>query len=252
LEAQNWKAEAVVMWEIEQAAVELLLPMGFRHECPYLPGRCAYESSLYCFKSRLSPRLYRRMLDENYRRSGRLFYRPECEECSECRTLRVPVDQFRPNRSQRRCWRKNQAIEVQLGRPVPSEEKYDLYRRYLTARHDDTMEGTWEEMVGFLYDSPVPTFEAVYWLGGRMLAVGITDVVADAASAVYCYFEPAAAKLSLGVFNVLWWIEFCRRRGLRYLYLGHYIAACGKMNYKANFRPCELLTAAGQWERLER
>ncbi len=240
------------MWDIDQMAAGLLPPMRFRHECPYLPGQGAYEASLYCFKGRISPGTYRRMLDENYRRSGRLFYRPECEGCSECRTLRVLVDQFRPNRAQRRCWKRNQDVDVQFGEPVPSDEKYELYRRYLMARHDETMEGSWEEMVGFLYESPVQTVEAVYRQSGRLLAVGITDLDGDAASAVYCYFEPAAAKLSPGVFNVLSWINFCRNRGLRYLYLGHYIAACGKMNYKAGFRPCELRTADGQWERLDR
>ena len=73
----------------------------------------------------------------------------------------------------------------------------------------------------------------------------------EAVSTVYCYFEPDMPARSLGTFNILWSIEYCKQLDVPHLYLGYFIRDCRKMNYKIRFRPCELLDLKGNWQRVE-
>jgi arginine-tRNA-protein transferase len=165
--------------------------------------------------------------------------------------LRVPVAEFRPSRAQKRCRQRNRDLEVRVGPPGPSPERLALYRRYLQARHDDgQMDGSEAEFQGFLYDSCLSTIEVSYLHGGRLVAVGIADVEPRAMSLVYCYYEPEMSARSLGVFNVLWSLAECRRRGLDHLYLGYHVEGSAKMRYKAAFRPCEVREPDGVFRRL--
>jgi arginine-tRNA-protein transferase len=83
-----------------------------------------------------------------------------------------------------------------------------------------------------------------------LVGVAINDRGDDALSAVYCYYDPDYAKLSLGAYSILKAIDVCRTWGLRYLYLGLYIAACNPMRYKATYFPHERLID-GKWQRFE-
>jgi arginine-tRNA-protein transferase len=220
---------------------------GERFRCPYLADREARH--LTVVPRPLQPGVYHALMDLNFRRLGPVFYRPQCVGCDECRMIRVPVAEFRPSRAQRRCRERNRDLSVELGPPRPSEEKHALYRRYLEDRHDGQMDGSPLEFHGFLYSSELTTLEAAYRLDGVLLGVGLVDVEPLALSAVYCYFDPAAAHRSPGVFNVLCLIDECVRRGVPYLYLGYYVRGCSKMSYKAGYRPHEILDAAGRWVR---
>jgi arginyl-tRNA--protein-N-Asp/Glu arginylyltransferase len=220
------------------------------HDCPYLPGRRARQ--LVIWPSALPPGLYHALLDLNFRRSGPIVYRPACAGCQECRTLRVLVDEFRPDRAQRRCLAKNADVKLRVDWPAPTAEKYALYRSYLAARHDGQMSGSEEEFDSFLYDPPPFALELVYRVEGRLLGVGIADLEPRALSAVYCYFDPEAGARSPGVLNVLTLIEECRRRGLPYLYLGYWVPGSPQMAYKARYRPHEVLEPDGSWTRRDR
>jgi len=223
---------------------------GHEHACSYLRERASRELAFRI--DELEPGLYHALLDLNFRRSGRVVYRPACAGCGECRAIRVPVAEFLPNRSQRRCRKRNRDLTIEVGTPVLSKEKHELYRRYQRMRHDRQMSDSWISMKEFLYESPIETREVVFRREGRMLAAAILDVEPEALSTVYCYYEPDLYRDSPGTFNILWTLDHARRRGIPFVYLGYYIHGCRKMNYKLNFRPCELLNADGTWERVER
>ncbi len=235
---------------IRQALERSGLEPGPERPCPYLPGR---QTRNVAFRaSRVPPGMYHDLMDLNFRRSGSVFYRPACRHCQQCRALRVLVDEFEPSRTQRRCRERNRDLAVQVGAAEATEEKHRLYRDYLTRRHDREMDDSWDGFTDFLYDSPLETIEVVYRLSDRLVAVGLVDVEPETASTVYCYFDPALAGRSLGTFNVLWTIDYCRRRRFEHLYLGYYVPDCGKMSYKANYRPCEVLDPDGTWRRFDR
>lgn len=221
---------------------------GDAFPCPYLQGRQARQ--LTVLPNPIAPGTYHALMDLNFRRLGRVFYRPACDACAECRILRVPVDELILTRSQRRCVGRNRDVAMELGRPSPTTEKWQLYRRYLEARHDGAMDGSWEEFSSFLYTSAVQTREVTYRAGQRLIAVCLVDCEPLAWSAVYCYFDPAEARRSPGVFNVLSLAEQCRLRGVPWLYLGYHVAGSRAMAYKASFRPCETLGPGGAFRRL--
>ncbi len=82
---------------------------------------------------------------------------------------------------------------------------------------------------------------------GSLLGVGICDVCAESLSSVYFYFDPDEARRSLGTFSAMWEIEWARRNSIPHYYLGYWVKACGAMEYKANFKPFELLGTDGVW-----
>jgi len=232
---------------VRQSLAQADVQPGHPHPCPYLPDRAARDVAFRA--DQLPYGMFQALMDLNFRRSGTIVYRPQCDACAQCQAIRVPVDEFQPNRTQRRCFRHNSDLDVNVETPEPTEEKHELFQRYVAARHDRSMGTTWTDFTRFLYESPVLTLEAEYRHDGRLVMVGIIDVEPTAASTVYSYFDPELPRRSLGVYNVLWTLDWCRRNGVCYLYLGYYIRDCRKMNYKTSYRACEILVDGERWER---
>lgn len=213
--------------------------------CPYLPGLQS-RSEAY-FVEELGGTMYERLLARGFRRSGRIVYRPRCRGCRQCCSVRIPVEQFTPTRSLRRVWRRNADVRTSVTDSVATDEKFELFHRYLEAQHDEAMARSYEAFCEFLYDSPIETYEFQYRVGERLIGVGLTDRCPGGLSSVYMYFDPAFSGRSLGTFSVLWEVEYCRRENLPYYYLGYYVAGCQKMEYKSRFRPNEMLVGDNRW-----
>jgi len=220
--------------------------------CPYLDGRAAH------LPMRLPTRVltnaeFSERLHAGDRRQGLVLYRPDCPDCRACEAIRLDVETFQPNKTQRRIQRRGRRLfEVECGRPRLSAESIDLYNRHKIGRSlmgegdpiDETGYGA------FLVDSCTESFELRYHHEGRLAGVAIIDKGSDALSAVYTYFDPDLSALSPGVFSILEQLELCRRWGLRWLYLGLYVADCPSMAYKARYLPHERLIE-GQWVTFE-
>src|SRR5437588_5977403 len=98
-------------------------------ECGYLPGQT--WRFLHELVATLSPAEYEERLKQGWRRFGHLLFRPICPECTACRSLRVDVARFRPNRAQRRNRKLNEGVvSLSIGRPVLSRSALELYDRY--------------------------------------------------------------------------------------------------------------------------
>lgn len=230
---------------------DLLFYASAEHPCSYLAGKQAV--TLFADpKATLSPELYSALSDLGFRRSGEYVYAPRCPGCQACLPARVPIKTFQPDRSQRRNWRRNQDLEVQLLPAHFSDETFALYQRYIQSRHPDGSMATPDHEQANRYFSScwAETRFAVFSLKGKTLAIAVIDILEQGLSAVYTFFDPAEHKRGLGVFAVLWMIEETRRRGLPYLYLGYLIQESPKMAYKAQYRPLEVLRD-GQWQRLD-
>jgi len=218
--------------------------------CPYLPGR---QSRYLVFAAGVfPPEGYHELMNHRFRRSGVVFYRPECPGCRACTPVRVPTERFQPSRSQRRVWRRNADVHVEFGEPVCTQAKWRLYVRYLRYQHDGTMSERFADFREWLYRSCVRTVEFRYTLRGSLIGVGLADVCSRSLSTVYFYFDSSHARRSLGTYSILWEIEYCRQRGIPYYYLGYYVRQARTMNYKIRFRPCEWLAGDGTWRVLER
>jgi arginine-tRNA-protein transferase len=222
------------------------------------PGPCEYlsdrEWSLrYEVVGELTPAEYMARMKVGWRRFGYSLFRPVCPACKMCQSLRVPVATFRPDRSQRRALAANDgAVTLAIGPPSADPEKLDLYDRYHHYQRDSkgwpghgpTNEIDYaESFVG----NPFPTEEWCYYLGDRLVGVGYVDALPEALSAIYFYYDPAERGRSLGTYNVLSIIRKAARRGLPHVYLGYYVEGCQSLEYKARFRPNEVLGEGGKW-----
>jgi arginine-tRNA-protein transferase len=233
-------AREIVDRFLEEAALPLSPPIP----CPYLPDRVARNQGFLA--ERLSPEIYVALMHSGFRRSGRYFYRPNCENCQQCIPLRVPVKDFERSKGQRRLWRRNQDLEVRFGPPDFTPAKWNLYSRYLDYQHD-TRSDCPDDLFNFLYASPVQSIEFTYLLDGALIGVSIADRSETTLSSVYMYFDPRFADRSLGRYSILWEIDFCRNHDLPYYYLGYYVKDCTKMSYKASIHPHEMLNPDGSW-----
>jgi leucyl-tRNA---protein transferase len=230
-------------------ALDPPVPVAFTtlppHPCPYLPDR---QATLRAFSTRKMPGLvYHDFLNASFRRSGLVIYQPICEGCRACVPLRIPVERFRPSKSQRRCLRRNHDLVVSVEKPSPTDEKFDLYTRYQSHRHSSKPESR-SNFEDFLYHSPLQTLEFTYRdARGDLLAVGICDICPKSLSSVYFYFDPSQSQRGLGTYGILHEIEFALRQKIPHYYLGYWVRESGKMAYKADFKPYELLAPDGCW-----
>lgn len=228
--------------EINREELESVIHLGdVTDPCPYLAGT---EATFRFGNGALASGYYEQLLDWGYRRNGNYVYRPVCKNCKECWVLRVPVATFKMTKSQRRVWKRGlPEFRVSVGSCCFSEEKADVYRRYLAHQHE-TDEGpvTEERYSTFLVESCLrhETLEIQYRVAGRLAGVGIVDRLRHSLSTVYFYFDPDFRDLSPGTWSALCEIQLARAWHLDHYYLGYYIPGCGAMNYKSRFQPCEL------------
>ncbi len=218
------------------------------HPCGYWPERTARDLVLDPHDPRLL-QFYPRALAWGFRRSGDIVYRPHCRGCRACVAVRIPVDDFAPNRSQRRCIARNADVESRVLPAERNEEHFDLYRRYLGARHagggmddhgvaefDQFLVGSWSQ--GRFLELRTQ---------GRLIAVAVTDLIDEALSAVYTFYDPDESERGLGTLALLRQIDWARRDGRRHLYLGYWISGHQKMDYKRKFQPLEYFDGR-QWQ----
>ena len=212
------------------------------HPCSYLPERQARTLFLDPAQT-VGPALYSQLSRLGFRRSGSHLYRPHCDSCQACIATRIPVGNFKASRRQRRIRRRNADLAITQEAPQVSDEYYDLYARYIQARHadGDMYPPSRDQYRSFLTGSWSDTSFVSLRQDQRLLAVAVTDQLADGLSAIYTFFDPDIPARSLGVYALLIQIDLCRELDLPYLYLGYWVKDCQKMRYKTDYRPLQML-----------
>lgn len=230
--------------------------------CPYLEGR--EERKVFTHLVGDRARQVNDMLSQGgFRRSQNIAYRPACEGCKACVSVRVVVDEFKPGKSFHRILKQNRNLTSQQLPPAPTSEQFSLFRRYLDSRHAT---GGMAEMTSLDYammveDSHVDTMIVEYREQpqangkpgrneGPLVAAALTDVLANGLSMVYSFFDTEPAHRSLGTFMILDHIRLAKKLGLPYVYMGYWVKGSPKMDYKTRFRPQEQLTMTG-WQRID-
>lgn len=212
------------------------------HECSYLEGQKA-TTAFVDQAVKVDTALYGRMATMGFRRSGTYLYTPMCNNCDACVPARLPVDLFRRNRSQKRCWTRNAEVQINQCDSIDINEHYAIYERYIVERHQqgDMYPPTQEQFEQFLCHPWECTNFLEFRVHDTLIGCAVIDVLPDAISAVYTYFDPDESTRSLGTLAVLFQIALAQQLGMSYVYLGYWIENCQKMSYKTNYRPLELL-----------
>lgn len=212
------------------------------HACTYLPDRQA--TTLFADPAfSMDRHIYTQLVAKGFRRSGEYIYRPWCNNCDACVPVRIPVQDNVMRKKHVRVWKRNQDIKV-VCKPVAFEEPhFELYCRYINARHNGGgMDNPGrKDYMGFLGSRWMDTIFYEMKLADQLLAISVVDQLDDGLSAVYTFYDTNFSKRSLGTFSILYEIHEAARLGLEWLYLGYWIEGCAKMNYKNQFKPAEFL-----------
>jgi leucyl-tRNA---protein transferase len=222
--------------------------------CPYLDGRM--ERKLFtALQGDQAQRLNDTLSKQGFRRSQNVLYRPSCAECSACLSARIRVADFKPSRTQRKILKANQHLKRNATSPWATEDQYNLFRRYLDARHADGGMADMDvfEFAAMVEETPIKSRVIEYtrpaakgMRNAPLTVVSLTDVFDDGLSMVYSFYDPDFTELSLGTFAILDHINIAREAGLPYVYLGYWVPGSRKMGYKAGFSALEIFKG-GEW-----
>ncbi|MCK5819845.1 MAG: arginyltransferase [Psychromonas sp.] len=220
---------------------QLNLGISKSFACSYLPNR--QERIIVLIDSaENAPHFYHFLIKKGFRRNGDQLYRPHCERCQSCQSLRIPVKRFKASKSQIRTINKNKHLTCRMSKQ-PKKSYYRLYKRYINTIHrgGPMHPATQEEYDTFLFSSwNIPLFLEIYD-GKKLISVSVIDQIISKKtrswSAFYCFYDPDYRKNSIGKYSILSQISISLQHGIDWLYLGYQIDACQKMNYKTEFKP---------------
>lgn len=233
----------------------LTVPSG----CPYLSNRI--EQKIFTeLKGPQASDLNNSLSKVGFRRSQRVIYKPACEGCNDCLSVRIEVDKFRPGRTMRRVSKRNGDLVETPVHAHATLEQFELLKRYLKQRHSEGgMAGmTAMDYATMVEETPVETYLVEYRKRqlepsreyDPLIGACLTDVLDDGLSMIYSFYEPNAGERSLGTHMILSHIEWARRLGLPYVYLGYWIHQSEKMAYKARFQPAQVYMEDG-WQPMD-
>lgn len=220
------------------------------HDCSYLPDRQA-RTLFVDPRAEIDRHLYSQLSDLGFRRSGGHVYRPHCDGCQACISVRIPVERFKPSRAQRRIENRNADLIIQTAPCMLTDEYYSLYDRYIRQRHadGDMYPPSEDQFINFLTEGGSEScfYEFRTQDDNRLVAIAVSDRLDQGLSALYTFYDPDEHRRSLGGFAILWQIRQAQYFKLPYLYLGYWVKECRKMNYKTAYSPLEMLLN-GEWQ----
>jgi arginyl-tRNA--protein-N-Asp/Glu arginylyltransferase len=141
-----------------------------------------------------------------------------------------------------------------MGRIEVDDARLALYHAHQSGRkldHDGRPPIESAEYESYFATSCCDGFELRYTVAGKLAGVAIVDRGARALSAVYTFWDPAHAALSLGTYSILTQVALARQMGMEWLYLGLAIRENHSMAYKLSFMPHQR-RIGGVWQRFAR
>ena len=239
----------------EQPAKKLQFFISEEGPCPYIDNLS--ERKIFTYLSGKGAEEILQILSHHgFRRSQNVLYRPICDNCAKCKPVRIIIDKYSPSKSQRRIINRNKDI-IAIEKPLKAnKEQYKLFKLYLAARHID---GNMVEMdfIDYEYmveDSVIDSKIIEYFLPDknegkeRLVGVALCDFLFDGISMVYSFFDPKLNSRSLSKYMIIDNIKRAKNRNLPYLYLGYWVMGAKKMQYKAEFRPLEIIQNQDGWQ----
>ena len=181
------------------------------------------------------------LLAHGMRHFGEYYFRPRCHNCHDCVPIRLRTDDYVMTRSQKRALKACSNVDIRLGRPEYTEQKFGLYLEHKKRFHSlqDDVEDEENFRLSFYANTPFG-MEFEYYLDGKLIGVALADVTRKTFSAIYTFYSTRHTQMSLGTYSIIQQIRFCQSRSIPYFYMGYFIAKNKSLAYKSNFRPNEV------------
>ena len=214
------------------------------YACAYLPNKNVRMYYKYVEKA---PKTFASaVIERGWRRFGKYYFHPICQGCDACKSLRIDVERFKPSKSQRKAANRNKETRIIVQKPSITQAHLDLYNKYHRWKHD---KDDWnyrsisrrEYIENFVEGAHEYGKEVLYIRDDKLIGVDLIDILNDGISAIYFYYDPDYARLSLGTYSLLYQIKLARILQLRWIYLGYWVEGCKAFAYKPKFKPQQIL-----------
>ncbi len=220
--------------------------------CPYLAGQ--YERKVFTHLIGHDAKdLNSQLSHGGFRRSQNIAYRPACDRCKACVSVRVQVADFEWSRSFRKTLTYNRDVSTRIVKAKATSEHYSLFREYVDTRHSEggMADMTVLDFAAMIDETTAESKMVEFRLNassisnGELIGAALIDVLNDGYSMIYSFYSPSHVKRSLGTLMILDTIARAHAKAQKFVYLGYWISGSPKMSYKARFLPQQRLGPDG-------
>jgi len=220
--------------------MQIVKEFHLQDSCSYLENKEA--NTEYKLVENCSIHELTNYLEHGYRRFGKILFRPVCDGCCECQSIKIDVENYNFTKSKRRVIKKASHIKTHIQRPLLSQEHINLYEKYHLFMKDKKGWEYKETTLTHYYNSFVDGaynfgYEVLYFDGDKLIGVDLIDIVDDAISSIYFYYDPDYSSYSLGKLSMYNQILIAKENNLKWIYLGYYVEECPSLSYKAEYKP---------------
>lgn len=212
---------------------------------------CAYldntkQTTHYKIINNCSTEYCELLIERGWRRFGAMFFRPVCDECNKCESLKIDVNNFIYSKSQRRIKRKNAATKMHIRKPKVTQEHLDLFEKYHLYMKDKREWSHSETDAKHYYASFVHGhgdfgYEILYFIQNKLVGIDLVDILPNGISSIYFYYDPDYEQYSLGTYSMLQQIQIAKDNNLDWIYMGYYVQECQSLAYKNRYTPYQIL-----------
>ena len=225
--------------------------MKLLKECT-LTDKCSYikekqQTAHYKILSECSSAYCTTLTQRGWRRFGRMFFRPICSDCDECKSIKIDVKNYAFSKSARRIIRKNSELTTVLQHPTITEEHIELFNKYHQYMHekkgwDNNQTDAKNYYLSFVNGHEEFGYEVLYFDKEKLIGVDLIDILDNGVSSIYFYYDPDYSHLSLVKYSLYKQILFAKSNHYDWIYLGYYVKECQSLSYKDQFKPYLTLT----------
>ena len=220
--------------------MNILKEFSTNDKCSYLDNQ--YQTTYYKVIENSSAAYCQELIERGYRRFGKMYFRPSCSTCDECKSIKIDVENFELSKSQKRVIKKASEIKSYIQRPNLSKLHLELFEKYHLYMKDKkgweysptTAQGYYSSFVDAHNDFG---YEILYYHEEKLIGVDLIDILEDGISSIYFYYDPDYVEYSLGKLSLYNQIMYAKNSNKKWIYLGYYVKDCPSLSHKSHYKP---------------
>jgi len=224
--------------------MNLLKEFSLEDKCSYLENK--EQTTHYKIIENCSKESCQNLIERGFRRFGKMYFRPICSGCDECKSIKIDVINFNFSKSAKRILKKSKDIKIYIQKPTASHEHIALFEKYHLHMKGKkgwkysptTLEHYYNSFVNGHNDFG---YEVLYFYENKLIGVDLIDILEDGISSIYFYYDPDFSTYSLGKLSLYKQILYAKKSNKSWIYLGYYVKECDSLSYKAQYVPYQTL-----------